>query len=115
MVDWYGEVNAEITPKAQTLRTSDFNNLVTEAGLTLDFNVKVTENRNQLNLYGSYIKGTIPEFNGYKPTQVTISGTNVTYEYNAETGEFTAQREAIVNENGVITSVSYTHLRAHET
>lgn len=108
MVDWYGEVNAEITPKAQTLRTSDFNNLVTEAGLTLDFNVKVTENRNQLNLYGSYIKGTIPEFNGYKPTQVTISGTNVTYEYNAETGEFTAQREAIVNENGVITSNAYT-------
>ena len=108
MVDWYGEVNAEITPKAQTVTTSDFNNLVGEEGLKLDFDVKVTENRNQLNLYGSYIKGTIPELNGYKPTQVTISGTNVTYEYNAETGEFTAQREAVTNENGVITSNGYT-------
>lgn len=108
MVDWYGEVNAEITPKAQTITTSDFNNLVGEEGLKLDFDVKVTENRNQLNLYGSYIKGTIPELNGYRPTQVTISGTNVTYEYNAETGEFTAQREAVTNENGVITSNGYT-------
>ena len=108
MVDWYGEVNAEITPKAQTVTTSDFNNLVGEEGLKLDFDVKVTENRNQLNLYGSYIKGTIPELNGYKPTQVIISGTNVTYEYNAETGEFTAQREAVTNENGVITSNGYT-------
>ena len=108
IVDWYGEVNAEITPKAQTVTTSDFNNLVGEEGLKLDFDVKVTENRNQLNLYGSYIKGTIPELNGYKPTQVTISGTNVTYEYNAETGEFTAQREAVTNENGVITSNGYT-------
>ena len=104
----YGEVNAEITPKAQTVTTSDFNNLVGEEGLKLDFDVKVTENRNQLNLYGSYIKGTIPELNGYKPTQVIISGTNVTYEYNAETGEFTAQREAVTNENGVITSNGYT-------
>ncbi len=108
MVDWYGEVNATITPQAQTVTTSDFNNLVSEDGLTLNFDVKVTETMNQLNLYGSYISGTIPELNGYKPTSVKISGTNVTYTYNEETGEFTAQREAVVNGAGVITSNAYT-------
>ena len=108
VVDWYGEVNATITPQAQTVTTSDFNNLVSEDGLTLNFDVKVTETMNQLNLYGSYISGTIPELNGYKPTSVKISGTNVTYTYNEETGEFTAQREAVVNGAGVITSNAYT-------
>ncbi len=108
MVDWYGEVNANITPQAQTVTTEDFNNLVSDEGLTLNFDIKVTETNNQLNMYGSYISGTIPELNGYKPTSVKISGTNVTFNYNEETGEFTAQREAVVNSSGIITSNAYT-------
>ena len=108
MVDWYGEVNANITPQAQTVTTEDFNNLVSDEGLTLNFDVKVTETNNQLNMYGSYISGTIPELNGYKPTSVKISGTNVTFNYNEETGEFTAKREAVVNSSGIITSNAYT-------
>lgn len=108
MVDWYGEVNCEITPKAQTVTTSDFNNLVSEDGLTLSFDITTTETKNQLIMAGSYISGTIPELNGYKPTSVKISGTNVTYTYDEETGAFTAQREAILNEQGVVTSNAYT-------
>lgn len=108
MVDWYGEVNATITPQAQTVQTEDLNSLVSDEGLKLNFDVKVTETNNQLNMYGSYISGTIPELNGYKPTSVKISGTNVTYNYDEETGEFTAQREAVVNGSGVITSNAYT-------
>lgn len=108
MVDWYGEVNCEITPKAQTVTTSDFNNLVSEDGLTLSFDITTTETKNQLIMAGSYISGTIPELNGYKPTSVKISGRNVTYTYDEETGAFTAQREAILNEQGVVTSNAYT-------
>lgn len=107
-VDWYGKVNAEIYPQAKTITTSDFNELVSSEGLTLDFNVSVSEEENQLILSGSYITGTIPEINGYKPISVTIYGTDVTYEYNQETGEFKAQREAKIDENGIITTNAFT-------
>ena len=108
MVDWYGEVNAEITPKAQLIDDIDFNDLISEDGLTLEFDIKVEETKNQLIMAGSYLSGTIPQLNGYSPKSVKISGTNVTYEYNENTREFTAQREAIVNDSGNVTSNAYT-------
>lgn len=106
-IDWYGEVNAEITPKNQSVEVSDMNSLVENNEVTLDFDIIVEENRNQLIMSGSYISGTIPELNGYKATSVTVSGTNVTSTYDEETGTFTAQREAVVNENGQVTSNAY--------
>lgn len=39
-----------------------------------------------------------------------ISGTNVTYTYNDETREFTANRIAVQDENGIITSNAYSYL-----
>lgn len=51
----------------------------------------------------AYIEGTAPEIGGYAP-KVEITGTNITYTYAEETRKFTAQREAIVDENNVITS-----------
>ena len=108
VVDWYGKVNCEITPKAQTVTTSDFNNLVSDDGLTLQFSINTTETENQLIMSESLLSGTIPELNGYKPTSVKISGANVTYKYDAETGEFTSKREAILNDAGIVTSNAYT-------
>ena len=70
--------------------------------MKLTFDVTTTESKNQLIMSGSYIRGTMPELNGYKPTSVKISGTNVTYNYNSQTGEFTAQSKAVVDENGVV-------------
>lgn len=107
MVDWYGEVNAEISPKSQIIETEDFTKLISDDGLTLNFNVKVEERKNQLIMAGSYLSGTIPELNGYHPQSVKISGSNVTYDYNQETREFTAQREAIVDTAGMITANGY--------
>lgn len=108
-VDWYGEVNCEITPKTQTKSLTDLESLKKEDGLHLDFSIVTTETMNEVIMYGSYISGTIPELNGYKPITVEITGTNVTYTYDNETGEFTAQREATLNENGAIISNAYSY------
>ncbi len=107
IIDWYGTLNSEITPKAQTQDMQDMNSLLGQEGLELDFTITVTENQNQLIMAGSYIQGTIPELNGYKPLSVKIAGTNVQYTYDEQTGNFTAQREAVLNENGIVTSNGY--------
>lgn len=108
-VDWYGEVNCNITPKTQTQSYTDLGSLRKDDGLHLDFPITTTETLNEVIMYGSYISGTIPELNGYKPTSVEVTGANVSYTYNKETGEFTAQREAVVNENGIIVSNAYSY------
>ena len=108
-VDWYGETHVEIDPKSQTVEVTEMNDLSTEDGVKLNFNIRTVENKNQLSISSSEISGTIPELNGYKPTSVKISGTNVTYTYDAETSEFTAQRTAVLNETGVITSNGYSY------
>lgn len=108
-VDWYGEVNCNITPKTQTQSYSDLGSLRKDDGLHLSFPITTTETLNEVIMYGSYISGTIPELNGYKPISIEITGANTSYTYNNATGEFTAQREAIVNENGIVTSNAYSY------
>ena len=109
VVDWYGETHVEIEPKSQTVEVTEMDDLSTEDGVKLNFNIRTVENKNQLNISSSEISGTIPELNGYKATSVKISGTNVTYTYDSETNEFIAQRIAVLDENGVITSNGYSY------
>lgn len=109
VIDWYGEVDASITPKTQTVEIKEMNSLVKEEGLELNFDIRTVESKNQLILESSEITGTIPEFNGYKPTSVKISGTNVTYTYDAETSIYTATKASIIDENGKITSNAYSY------
>ena len=49
------------------------------------------------------LEGTIPTINGYKPTNVEITSSDVNLEYNKETGNFIAIREATINETGIVT------------
>lgn len=109
VVDWYGTLNAEITPKAQTVEVQQMEDLSKEEGLELNFDIRTSENNNQLIIASSEISGTIPDLNGYKPISVKISGTNVTYTYDEETGTYTAKREAIIDENGKVTSNAYSY------
>lgn len=109
-VDWYGDVNCDITPKTQK-----FNNLEEikkDDGLHLDFTITTIEDLNQLIMSGSYISGTIPELNGYKPDLVKIEGNNVTYTYDRQTGNFTAQREAVLEQEKIIIQNAYTSSNA---
>lgn len=109
-VDWYGETDCTITPKSQSTTISNMDSLTTEDELKLNFSVTTTESKNQLIMSEAGITGTIPEFNGYKATSVKITGTNVEYTYDEETGAFTAKREAIVDENGKVTSNAYSYM-----
>lgn len=103
-VDWYGDAKASITDTRPIYEYSDMNSLISGDTINLSFSVRTAETENELILKSSILEGTIPELNGYKPTEVTITGTGVTYEYDAETGNFIARKDATVNDNGVITN-----------
>ncbi len=109
-IDWYGEVDCNIESKSQTKYINDINELKTDEGVSLDVSINCTETLNELIMYGSYISGTIPELHGYKPISVEIVGNNVKYNYNKQTGEFVAQREAKINVNGNLISNAYTDI-----
>lgn len=109
-IDWYGEVDCNIESQSQTKYIKDLNELKTDEGVCLDVSINCTETLNELIMYGSYISGTIPELHGYKPISVEIIGNNVKYNYNTETGEFIAQREAKINANGNLISNAYTDI-----
>ena len=109
-VDWYGKVDVGINNKVQTKQINNWEELLTDEGMQVKFDVTTTENQNQLIMSKSYISGTIPDLNGYKPISLKIDGTNVTYEYNEETGEFTAQRQAELNEQGVVIKNAYSSI-----
>lgn len=109
IVDWYGEVNCNIIPQIQN---QSYEILRREDGIHLDFTITTSEMLNELIMYGSYISGTIPKLNGYHPTVVEITGENVKYTYDNETGKFTAQREAKIDEKGKIVSNAYSYLNS---
>ena len=113
-VDWYGETDIGFDKDVQKQVISNWDSIKTDdGGMKLTFDVTTTESKNQLIMSGSYIRGTMPELNGYKPTSVKISGTNVTYNYNAQTGEFTAQSVATVDENGIVTNNAYSYQNSY--
>ncbi len=111
-VDWYGKVTCSIPETYKNdmgnRRRTIYVGKEKEDRTRLSFKVVTQETANQLILSKSYIEGTIPELNGYKPLDVKISGTNVEYTYNKETGKYTAQRKAEVDETGNIISNAYT-------
>ena len=112
-VDWHATTKAEMPSYIANVRNlsqeKDINEAIDEeAGtFTVEFRAGIQEVNRQLLLSKAYIEGEIPELQGYAPTSVEITGTNVTYTYDAETRKFTAQREAVVDENGNITTQAY--------
>ena len=121
-VDWYGQVKTEIPQYINSINNIRQNGDIEKAidreknELNLEFTVGVEEVNNQLILKKSYIEGEIPQLSGYNPKKVEITGTNVAYTYNAETREFTAQREAVVNsENNKVTTVANNGIDSSKT
>lgn len=97
-VDWHGETRANISAYTQYYNYDDLN---TE---TISFSFNLNETMQELILKESVAKVTIPELNGFKPTEVKCTNSNVESEYNGETGELTIKRSSICNENGIVTS-----------
>ena len=107
-VDWYGKANASIYNTNVTQTVNELSELVSEENLSLSFDIQTRETTNQLLLKKSYLEGKIPNLNGYSPKSVTVTGLNVTYEYDSETQTFTAAREANVSSTGDITATANT-------
>ena len=80
--------------------------------ITLGFHVAIQETKWAQNLATAHIEGTIPKLNGYSPISVEITDSlddgNVTYTYDAFTGDFVAERNAELNRAGKITKQVYT-------
>jgi len=112
-IDWYGTAKAEIPAYIASTRNlnqeQDIGTAINEeeGTFTVIYDLGMQETNNILNIQKAYIEGEIPELNGYAPANVTVEGKNVTYTYDEEAQKFTAQKEAIVNENGIITSQAY--------
>ena len=112
-IDWYEEPTAEmptyVAGRENLNQEQDLSTAINEEDgtFTVNFKAGIQEIDNDMLLSKAYIEGEIPDLNGYAPQSVEITGTNVTYTYNELTGKFTAQREAITDENGNITSQAY--------
>ena len=115
-VDWYGTTKAEIPytygSNGEKNKYQNYNTegIVDEENqeVNLEFKIVSQESNNKLLLKKSTIEGTIPELNGYKPTKVEVTGENVQYTYDEETGNFTAYRESTIGEDGIVAKEAYT-------
>lgn len=104
-VDWYGTVETNIESKNINNEVDDLDQLLEGENVKLQFDLKTYENKNQLILKSANLEGTIPELNGYKPTSFSLEGDNLITTYDAETGKFTAKREARLNESQEVTKM----------
>ena len=109
-IDWHGITAAKIYTKNSSYDGEQiFNDIESrideENGkITLDFYVYPTETKKALNISNNYLEGTIPMLNGYAPISVTLKSGSGEFNYDEDTRKFTITREALVNEEGIITS-----------
>ena len=115
-VDWYGTTNTEIPytygGNGERNKYQNYNTegIVDEENkeINLEFKIVSQESNNKLLLSKSTIDGTIPEFNGYKATKLEITGDNVEYTFDEETGNFSAYRDSEITEDGIVEKEAYT-------
>ena len=114
-MDWYGITSASINTNTQNYY--DIANRINEGNgtFTTNFSVNTYENKKYLNLSSNYTEGTIPQLNGYNPISVTQKSGGGDFSYDAETRKFTITRNAVTDENGIITtSVATEHYNTIE-
>ncbi len=97
-VDWHGSVRAEIT---NTTQYKDIKAAIDEENdeLKLEFTVSTTETKEELILKKSVVEGTIPLFNEQPPIRVECTSSNVKFDYDPDTRNFTIERESVLNED----------------
>ncbi len=102
-VDWYGETKAEIYSTSST-KTNLSDRINEEEGIiSLDFTINTREANQELILKINHTEAEIPQLNGYDPINVTYTG-NATFNYDAETRKVVLEREAVVSEDGTVTT-----------
>ena len=102
-VDWYGTTKANIYT---TNQSNYIDNAINEENgtINLNFTVNTEELDKELILKNNHVEMDIPELNGYAPIEVVYTGSNAESSYNEETKVFTIDRNAIVEEDGKVTT-----------
>ncbi len=109
-MDWYGTATAKIYTRGITSDGTqtyyDIENRIDEENetLTLNFGVYPQETKKDLNINYNYLEGTIPELNGYVPISVTLTNGTGEFTYDESTRKFVITKNAIVGDDGKITS-----------
>ena len=106
--DWYGVTRTvadtnvtKIHKIADTLKTDS---------IVFSFNVGYSETAYELLLEKQITEVTIPQFNGYNATKVSVSSQNCGFEYDEVNSLLTIVRKSSINSNGdVLQSVSRTN------
>ena len=98
-MNWYGETATTIQSTSQSY---NIDNAISGETFNATFNVNVEETKRELLLQKQEAVVTIPEVNGYKPTSVVVNSSNVTSNYDEETGILTISRDADVDIDGNI-------------
>ncbi|MGN1329850.1 MAG: SpaA isopeptide-forming pilin-related protein, partial [Clostridia bacterium] len=113
-VDWYGTATASIPYYAyrdtkNLSQTKEINDTfdVENNEITLEFDIYTAEIQYELNLKKSVLYGTVPQMAEIDPKRVEITGTNVTYTYDPDTREYSAQIEAETDVDGKIVKNAY--------
>lgn len=97
-VDWHGEVKAELRGATAYY---NYDELDTE---TVSVSFTLNEIQKELILKDNEVKVTIPELNGFAPTEVKCTNSNIESEYNSESKELKIKRTSTYNDNGIVTS-----------
>lgn len=112
-VDWYGTTKAEIPARIfgrdNLKQNIDNTNIKDEENsiLNLEIPLIITETKNELLLSKVHMEGTIPELNGYRPTNIEVEGVNVNYTYDQNTGIFTIEKNSSLDEDGNVVENCY--------
>ena len=107
-VDYYGNTRTDIVTGTKVYNDLDSRKREDLGTLNLTMTFTGYELNEQLIIKSNHFEGTIPSLNGYMPTSVSITNSNCSVNYNAETGKFIIEKQAEVNENGNVTQNGYT-------
>ena len=80
---------------------------------TITYSIEVMETANAMPLKASYLTGSVSDFEGRHPSNVTVrsaDGYSVDYDYDSSTQTFTAVKNATVSEDKVITRQAYNYI-----
>ena len=97
-IDWYGDVRTSI----YTYDENVYYNYDDLKSNTITFSFRLDELQRELLLKENVATITIPELNGYSPTEVICTNSNIETEYNEETGILTIHRNSKINESSTI-------------
>jgi hypothetical protein len=106
--DWYGVTST--AAYADVTTSHNIKNVIESESITFEFTVGYKETAEELLIQKQVTEVTMPNFNGYAPTEVSVTSQNCNYEYNEETKILTISREAKLSSDGnILSSVSRTN------